>query len=155
MSSKRVAIIGAGIVGISAAVWLQRLGHHVVVIDREGPAAGTSYGNAGVLASASIVPVTVPGLIKKAPGMLFDRNAPLFLRWSYLPKLIPFLLSYLKHGNTADVSRIAEGLSLLLHDSPDQHLALANGTGAERFIHEGDYLFGYADKEAFEKDAFA
>ena len=46
---RNVAVIGAGIVGVSSAIWLQRLGHRVVLIDREGPAAGTSYGNAGVL----------------------------------------------------------------------------------------------------------
>ena len=62
-SQKQVAIIGAGIVGVSTAVWLQRAGHSVTLIDSRGAAGGTSYGNAGVLASASIVPVTVPGLI--------------------------------------------------------------------------------------------
>ena len=89
-TGKHVAIIGAGIVGVSTAIWLQRAGHSVTLIDPKGPAGGTSYGNAGVLASAAVVPVTVPGLLFKAPGMLFDKNSPLFLRWSYLPKLIPF-----------------------------------------------------------------
>ncbi len=49
--NKRIAIIGAGIVGVSTAIWLQRDGYDVVLIDREGPAAGTSYCNGGVLAS--------------------------------------------------------------------------------------------------------
>ena len=64
-----VIVVGAGIVGLSTALWLQRAGRRVLLVDREGPAAGTSYGNAGVLAAASIVPVTVPGLWKKAPRM--------------------------------------------------------------------------------------
>ena len=77
--SKTIAVIGAGIVGVSAAIWLQREGHQVILIDREGPAAGASHGNGGVLASCSIIPVTVPGLLAKAPKMLFDPNQPLFL----------------------------------------------------------------------------
>ena len=62
-------MIGAGIVGVSAAVWLQREGHDVVLVDRGEPGEGTSYGNGGVLASCGIVPVTVPGLLGKAPRL--------------------------------------------------------------------------------------
>ena len=75
-----IVIIGAGIVGVSAALWLQRAGRDVILVDRAGPGEGTSYGNGGVLASCSVVPVTVPGLLRKAPGMLFDPDQPLFLR---------------------------------------------------------------------------
>ena len=64
MSEKKtVAVIGAGIVGVSTAIWLLRDGHDVVLIDKAGPAEGTSFGNGGVLASCSVIPVTVPGLI--------------------------------------------------------------------------------------------
>ena len=87
--------------------------------------------------------------------MLFDPNSPLFLRWSYLPKLIPFLFKYLKHNNVADVNRIADGLSLLLGDTAQQHLSIAAGTGAEKYITAGDYLFGYKDKQAYKADQFA
>ncbi len=46
---KHVAIVGAGIVGVSAAIWLLRAGHRVTLIDRAGPGEGTSHGNGGVL----------------------------------------------------------------------------------------------------------
>ncbi len=140
--------------GVSTAIWLQRSGHSVTLIDSRGPAGGTSYGNAGVLASASVVPVTVPGLMWKAPKLLFDKNGPLFLRWSYLPKLLPFLIKYLGHANAKDVNHISDGLALMLRDSAEQHLAVAKGTGAEKYITIGDYLFGYADRAAYEGDAF-
>ena len=58
----KVIVVGAGIVGVSCAIWLQRDGHDVTLVDRAGPASGTSQGNAGVLAAGAIVPVTVPGL---------------------------------------------------------------------------------------------
>lgn len=149
---KTVVIVGAGIVGVSTAIWLQRAGHRVVVIDKTGPAAGASYGNAGVLAAASIVPVSMPGLWKKAPGMLFDRNAPLFMRWSYFPKAIPFLIKFLLNGNISRVNKIADSLSLLLHDCADQHAAVAKGTGAEKYITHGDYVFGFKDRAVYDAD---
>ena len=70
VSSKHIAIIGAGIVGVSTAVWLQRAGHQVTIIDEKGPAGGTSYGNAGVLAASSIVPVTVPAQLSEVVGVV-------------------------------------------------------------------------------------
>lgn len=150
----KVAIIGAGIVGVSTAIWLLRDGHEVVLIDRGAPGDGTSYGNAGVLASCSIVPVTGPGLVASAPRMLFDPRQPLFLKWGYLPRLLPFLARYLKHANAADARRIADGLALVVPDSLAEHRALAEGTGAERFIAESDYVFAYRDRAHFEGDAF-
>ena len=116
-AKKHVIVVGAGIVGVSTAIWLQRDGHQVTLVDREGPAAGTSFGNAGLLASGSIVPVTGPGLIGKAPKMLFDPDQPLFLRWSYLPKLLPWLFKYLSHANAADSKRIASALFDIIGDS--------------------------------------
>ncbi|MEM8755441.1 MAG: FAD-dependent oxidoreductase, partial [Pseudomonadota bacterium] len=153
--AKHVAVIGAGIVGVSAAIWARRAGLEVTLIDREGPAAGTSYGNAGVLAAASVVPVTTPGLIFKAPGMLFDPMKPLFLKWSYLPRLLPFLVRYLAHSDAKKVEAISRGLADVLGDTADQHVALADGTEATRFVTRGDYLFGYKDRAAYEADAFA
>jgi D-amino-acid dehydrogenase len=149
-----IIIAGAGIVGVSTAIWLQRAGHSVTIIDREGPASGTSYGNAGVLASGAIVPVTVPGLAFKAPGMLLDPDGPLFLKWRYLPKLLPFLLKYLRFTTDAHVNHYAAAMAGLLHDSVDQHRALAAGTGAEKYITPEDYCFGYQTHADFEKDAY-
>ena len=103
---KTIAVIGAGIVGVSTAIWLPRDGHKVILIDKVGPGEGTSYGNGGVLASVAGGPVTGPGLFKKAPKMALDPNQPLFLKWGYLPKLMPWLWKYLSHANEVDTRRI-------------------------------------------------
>ncbi|MEX0320504.1 MAG: NAD(P)/FAD-dependent oxidoreductase [Ruegeria sp.] len=153
-TQKTIAIIGAGIVGVSTALWLQRDGHKVILIDRKGPAEGASFGNGGILASCSIVPVTVPGLLPKAPKMLFSPNQPLFLKWGYLPKLAPWLLKYLGHANAADTARAAAALTPIVGDSLQDHLALAQGTGAEKWIEPSDYVFVYDDRAHFESDAF-
>lgn len=154
MTQKHILVAGAGIVGISCAIWLQRAGHRVTVIDREGPASGTSFGNAGVLAAGAVVPVTVPGLVKKAPGMLLNPDAPLFLRWSYLPRLLPFLAKYLSYATDAHVDHYAHAMFTLLGDSAAQHRALAAGTPAERYVFDDDYCFGYATRRDFEADGY-
>ena len=149
-----VAVIGAGIVGVSTALWLQRDGHDVVIVDRGEPGEGTSYGNGGVLASCSIVPVTVPGLMRKAPRMLLDPAQPLFLRWSYLPRLLPWLRNYLSHCTPEQVNRIADAMLPIVGDSLADHQALAAGTGAERWLKPSDYVFVYNDRAHYEGDAF-
>ncbi len=151
----RIAVIGAGIVGVSTALWLQRDGHDVVLIDREGPAAGASYGNGGVLAACAIIPVNAPGLLTNAPGMLLRADSPLFLRWSYLPKLLPWLMRYLARANDHDTRHVAKALHALIYDSYEQHLALARGTGAARWLKPSDYLYVYKDRHAFQKDALS
>ena len=149
-----ILVAGAGIVGISTAIWLHRAGHTVTVVDRAGPASGTSHGNAGVLAAGAVVPVTTPGLARKAPAMLMDRDAPLFLRWSYLPRLLPFLRKYLAYGTDAHVDHYGKSMSALLHDTVEQHQALAADTPAARFITTEDYCFGYATRADFEADSY-
>lgn len=151
---KPVVIIGAGIVGVSTALWLQRDGHDVTLVDKAGPAEGTSFGNGGVLASCSIVPITVPGLLLKAPRMLLDPGQPLFLKWSYLPKLVPWLLKYLSFGTVEAVKRRAAALHHIIGDSLADHQALARGTPAEKWIVPADYLFLYNSRANYEADAF-
>ncbi len=100
------------------------------------------------------MPVTGPGLITKAPGMLMNRDYPLFLRWGYLPRLLPWLVKYLGHANDADTRRIARGLVSVIGDSVDQHRTLVAGTGAEDWVTQSDYSFAYANRAAFEAESY-
>jgi D-amino-acid dehydrogenase len=152
MKENKIIVIGAGIIGVSTALWLLRDGFDVTLIDREGPAAGTSYGNAGILASGSIVPVSVPGLLRKAPKMMLSPNQPLFLKWRYLPRLAPFLRKYIRQAKNVD--HIASGLHELLHDSVDQHHALARDTPAAAYLHNDDWIYGYKDHAAYLADGY-
>lgn len=147
-----VVIAGAGIVGVSSAIWLQRAGHEVTLVDRMDGALRTSYGNAGVLAAGAILPVPVPGLAQKLPKMVFSRDEPLFLQWRYLPRLLPFLAKYLSFARADHVAHCARSLSYLLADSHAQHQSLAEGTGAERFISDEDFCFGYATAASYRAD---
>jgi len=155
MSEKPVIVVGAGIVGMSTAIWLRRMGKPVMVIDRGDVGMGTSYGNGGVLASCGMVPVTAPGLVGKGPKLLLDREFPLFLRWSYLPRLAPWLHKYLGHANDADTRRIARALTEITGDSVDQHEALVRNTTAAGWVTNSDYTFAYKDRAAFDADSYS
>lgn len=86
-----VLVIGAGVVGLSAAVAALARGLSVRVIDREGPAAGASAGNAGGLAFTEILPLASPKIIRQAPKWLLDPLGPLSVPPSYAPHLLPWL----------------------------------------------------------------
>jgi len=132
--SLNVIVVGAGITGVCTAEWLRRAGADVTLIDRVNPGdpAQTSYGNAGLLARCAIIPVSVPGLTAKAPKMLLDPKSPLFMKWGYLPKLLPWLVPFLRNGRMDRLKPIVKALDQLTHDSVDQHMALAKGTPAEK-----------------------
>ena len=109
----RVAVVGAGVVGLATALYLQRDGHRVSLHDKGGPGEGASYGNAGILAVGSVLPVGLPGLARRVPGMLLDPLGPLTIRWSYLPQITPWLLRMLRHSGREEVERIAGALASL------------------------------------------
>ena len=152
--SKSIIVIGAGITGVCSAEWLRRDGWDVTLIDRIDPGHPdqTSFGNAGLIARGAIIPVSTPGLFAKAPAMLLNPNSPLYLRWSYLPRLVPWLVPFLRNGNVRKVTEVAAALAALTSDSVDQHQALAAGTPAAAFIQTGDYVNLYAKKADYEAD---
>ncbi len=152
--TRHVAVIGAGIVGVSTAIWLRRAGVQVTLIDKNAPGTGTSHGNAGVLAACSMVPVTGPGLISKAPKMLMNPDFPLFLRWGYLPRLLPWLRRYLSHANDADTRRIAKGLIPIVSDTVDQHKSLCHDLGLGDWVTDSDYCYAYRNRAAFEAERY-
>lgn len=154
MSAKKVVVVGAGIAGVSAGIWLLRAGHSVTLIDKGDPGQGASFGNAGILACCSMLPVTGPGLISKGPGYLLDKNFPLFVRWSYMPKLAPWLARYMSHANDADTRRIAAGIAGVVTDSVDQHQDLSGNTIAAKYVKHSNYSYAYADRKAFEADKY-
>ena len=85
-----IAVIGAGVVGLATALWLQRSGHRVTLIDRQEPGQGTSFGNAGVFADYARLPMTSFAQLRSVPGMLMDKESPLSIQARYAKHLIPY-----------------------------------------------------------------
>ena len=87
----KIAVLGAGIVGLAAAHALADEGHVVTIIDREGPAAGTSRGNAGWIAHTDIDPIASPKMLRQVPRFLMDPLGPLAIRREYILQILPWL----------------------------------------------------------------
>lgn len=102
-----VIVIGAGVVGLSIAAAAQDRGLFVTVIDREGPAAGASAGNAGAFAFTDILPLASPGILRKAPRWLLDPLGPLTVPPRYALRIAPWMLRF---GRACAPDRVARSI---------------------------------------------
>jgi D-amino-acid dehydrogenase len=146
---RHVAVVGAGIVGVCTALYLQRDGRRVTLIDRQGPGEGASKGNAAVIAAESCVPVATPGIVRRVPGMLLDPLGPLAIRWRYLPKLAPWLWQFVKASSPRRVEEISVALRALLVQAVDAYLPLLKGAGVEDMLRRTGWLGVYESERKF------
>src|SRR5215467_7969420 len=154
-SDSPVVVIGAGIVGLACATYLQRDGRKVVVVDPGGPGEGASYGNAGGLNGSSIVPVAMPGVLSKVPHWLLDPEGPLSIRLNYLPRLLPWLYRFVRAGRPELVRAQARALRGLLAPTVDLHRELAASVGVADLIQRSGLLVVYRGEAGFAADAAA
>jgi D-hydroxyproline dehydrogenase len=91
----KFTLVGAGIVGLAAGLALQQAGYRVTILDREGVAAGASWGNAGYFAIEQVFPLADPALLPKLPGMLLDPQGPFRIRPQYLLRALPWFCRFL------------------------------------------------------------
>src|SRR5581483_6754173 len=154
-NARHVAIIGAGAVGVISAIEALRDGHRVTLIDpgEPGGTQAASYGNAGWLSSHSVIPPAEPGVWKKVPKYLMDPLGPLAIRWSYLPKALPWLVRYLLSGSTeAKVEATAHALRPLLQDAPSLHKQLAEEAGVGELIERNGVMHIFTSRAPFDAD---
>ena len=133
-AGRHIAVIGAGIVGMSTAAYLQRHGLKVTVIDRVAPGMGCSFGNAGGVVVSAVMPTVYPGIFTKIPGWLIDPEGPLTIRWRYLPKVLPWMLALGRAAMPDRVAAITEARALLCGLALDDHKSLLKEAGAEDLL---------------------
>jgi glycine/D-amino acid oxidase-like deaminating enzyme len=152
---RRVVVIGAGLVGLSSALWLLKAGHEVTVVDREPPSSNTSYahaasyGNACTIALGACLPLAMPGIFAKASRMLIGRRGPLSLYWRDLLRLTPWLVAFLKSSRLSDVDRIVATLGGLLRLVEAGHAPLIEESGAGDLVRRAGCLYLYRTAEQF------
>ena len=146
---RHFAVIGAGIIGVSTALYLQRDGHRVTLIDYRGPGEGTSFGNAAIIAGASCEPVAMPGILGRVPGMLLDPLGPLAIRWGYLPKLAPWLMAFVAASRPDRVEKFSIALRELSLRCVDAFKPLTDDAGLSDMIRHTGWLSVYKTEESF------
>jgi D-amino-acid dehydrogenase len=157
-TSRHVAILGAGAVGAVSAIEALRSGHRVTIVEPSTPGGeqASSYGNAGWLSSHSVIPPAVPGAWRSVPGYLLDPSGPLSIRWSYLPRILPWLVRYLRSGWTEErLAHTATALRTLLVDAPALHKHLADAAGVGDLIERQGVLHIYPSRADYEAEALA
>jgi D-amino-acid dehydrogenase len=136
----RIAVIGAGIVGASCAFFLQRDGHSVTLVDPREPGTATSLGNAGVISIGSVVPIATPGVLRRVPRMLMDPTSPLTLRWTYLPRLLPWLARFVLASRPGRAEELSKAIAALVDRSDQAHDILIQQCGLADLVRSGGWL---------------
>ncbi|MDC6364481.1 MULTISPECIES: NAD(P)/FAD-dependent oxidoreductase [Flavobacteriaceae] len=118
-SSKRVLVIGGGIVGLSTAYYLRKEGHEVTVVDKSDITSGASFVNAGYLTPSHIVPLAAPGMISKGIKYMFDSSSPFYMKPRFDLDFIRWAWYFKKSSTKAKVERampIIRDINLLGRD---------------------------------------
>ncbi len=145
-----IAVIGAGIVGCSCALWLQKKGFAVTLIDPEDPGSGTSSGNACTIAEYGCVPVNSPDLFRRLPSLLFSSESPLSLDPRYVLSHPAWMISFLLNCREQKVARIIRLLGKLLtkvYDGLDPLLDMAD---ARDLLSQQGFMHVYVNQREFD-----
>jgi len=153
--ARKVTVLGAGIVGICCAAYLQRDGHQVTMIDRGEPGQGTSFGNAGILSPASCVPMAVPGVVSKLPGWVLDPLGPVAVRFAHLPAMLKWFMHFRKASRLQNVEANADALRRLLAQTFDAYAPLVKAANVTGIVQRPGYIVVYESEAEFAGDALA
>ena len=151
--NRDVIVIGAGIVGVCCAGWLQRKGLSVTLVERDAPGEATSFGNAGSLSPTAVLPVAMPGMLPQIPGWLLDPLGPLVVRWSYLPRALPWLWRFLRCANVEQMWRTANALRPLLGPIFECYEPLVRNADAADLIRREGCLYVYDSEQEYRASA--
>lgn len=100
LRNQSIAIIGAGIIGLSIGLKLQQQGYHVTIFDPNGVGNGCSKGNAGHIATEQVFPLATPALIPQLPKMLLSSTSPVSIRWQDLPNTVGWMIRFFIESET-------------------------------------------------------
>src|SRR5262245_57715435 len=136
--SKRVVIIGAGIIGLSTAYYCVRRGFQVTVVERKGAQRdGTSYGNAGMVVPSHFIPLAAPGMVALGLKWMWNPASPFYIKPRFDAALFDWGCKFWRAANAGHVQRSAP----LIRD-----LSLTSRTCFEEFAALPDVDFGLVKK---------
>jgi len=150
--TQQVTVLGAGIVGISCALELQRRGFDVSLVDRRGPGEETSSGNAGVLSYSNITPLASPALLPRLHRLLLNLDGDFRLHYPHLPALLPWLLRFVARCRRDVFLRDGAAMNQLTRASVELHRQWIAEAGAQDLLNGPGVLKLYRRRESFLRD---
>lgn len=144
-----IAVIGAGVIGLTVALELVEAGHDVTLVDPGQPGMGASHGNAGTIAGYATSPVGTPAVLRSLPSLMFSKTSPLAIRHRALPSLAPWLLRFLRQSLPAQAGRNARAIAALLADAGERWDDLALRVAGAGILQRRGCLYLYETPLAF------
>ncbi|MBL9060920.1 FAD-dependent oxidoreductase [Tabrizicola sp.] len=145
-------VVGAGIIGTAIAHDLQKRGRQVVLVDRDTPGMGASFGNMASIAVTEFMPASRPSVWRQIPGWMLDPEGPVRVRPSYMPKLAPWFLRFIAASRPSRLRELEAQGAALCSRALDDTMALLRETGLEDQISAEGCLSLYADEAEFRAD---
>lgn len=144
-----IAVIGAGVIGLTIALELIDQGREVVLVDPGPPGMGASYGNAGTIAGYATSPVGTPEVLRSLPSLLLSKTSPLAIRHRALPGFLPWLLRFLWQSRPAPAAHNARAIAALLADAAERWDDLALRVRGAGILQRRGCLYLYETADAF------
>jgi D-amino-acid dehydrogenase len=145
-------VVGAGIIGIAIAYELQRRGDAVILLDKDAPGMGASYGNMASIAVTEFMPASRPGIWAQMPKWLLDPEGPVRIRPGYLPKLAPWFLRFIAASRPSKLRELEAAGAVLCGRALEDLNALLKETGLAHMLSAEGCLSLYADDAEFRAD---
>jgi len=149
MARTDVIVLGAGIVGTSAALQLVKRGLAVALVDRRGPGEETSYGNTGIIGGSGVFPVAFPRRFSDLLRVALKRAPEANYHLSFLPKVVPWLLAFRAASRPHRLIETARHMHPLMSRSRAEHETLMKEAGAERYLRKDGWLTIFRTLEGF------
>ncbi|UTD29467.1 FAD-binding oxidoreductase [Bradyrhizobium sp. WD16] len=147
---KSVIILGAGMVGVSSAIHLQRRGWSVVIIDRNEPGRETSYGNAGIIQSEAVRPYAMPRDIASLASIAAGLTNDVRYRATALPSHVNALIRYWWHSMPARHRAISDAYATLIAQALPTHDGLIQDAGAGALVRREGFFLLHRTAKALE-----
>ncbi|PWE53256.1 amino acid dehydrogenase [Metarhizobium album] len=138
--TSEIFVLGAGIVGVSVALHLQQRGRDVVLVDRNAPGEGASFGNAGLIERASVIPYAIPRDWRALLGHASNRNAAVRYDPAFLPRIAPWLLGYWRASHPDRLATIAGELLPLIEACLGEHERLVEAAGLSHLLRRDGWI---------------
>lgn len=135
-----VIVIGAGVIGLACAFRLAREGQRVLLIDRDEPGRGASFGNAGHIATEQVFPLASAEVLRGALRYLLDSESPLRIQPAYLSKILPWLLRFAWAARRSAFERGVTALASLQKSAAADITGLLRDAGAARLLKLNGHL---------------
>ena len=144
----KVGVVGAGIQGISNALFLQKKGFEVTIFDRENPGSpAASYGNAGHFSPYASLSLNRTDILLDVPAMLMSSTGPLALKWNYVPKMIPWFMKFILNTTKNKMMHTAKNMHQILDLALPAYDELFDEVDIEGLVENKGILYIWNDQD--------